>query len=101
MPQTSGDPSQGLPAWIAADPDASIENTDVVVWHTFGVVHFPSPEDFPIMPAEPMTVLLRPRNFFDRNPALDVPPSYVRTPTMVKQRAPAMRSAEVGKSAQV
>lgn len=35
------------------------------------------------MPAEPMTLLLRPRNFFDRNPALDVPPSYARTPSQV------------------
>lgn len=33
------------------------------------------------MPAEPMTVLLRPRNFFTKNPALDVPPSFVKTPS--------------------
>lgn len=53
------------------------------MWHTFGLTHFPAPEDYPIMPAEPMTLLLRPRNFFDRNPALDVPPSYARTPSQV------------------
>lgn len=35
------------------------------------------------MPAEPMTVLLRPKNFFTQNPALDVPPSYSSTPTQV------------------
>jgi primary-amine oxidase len=35
------------------------------------------------MPAEPMMVLLRPRNFFRRNPALDVPPSWARTPSEV------------------
>lgn len=35
------------------------------------------------MPAEPMTVLLRPRNFFTQNPALDVPPSYSSTPSQV------------------
>lgn len=35
------------------------------------------------MPAEPMTLLLRPRNFFIKNPALDVPPSYARTPSEV------------------
>ncbi|KAK5166117.1 peroxisomal copper amine oxidase [Saxophila tyrrhenica] len=84
VPQTSGTPSQGIPAWIAADPEGGIENTDVVVWHTFGVVHFPSPEDYPIMPAEGMGVLLRPRNFFDRNPALDVPASYSSTPSQVQ-----------------
>jgi primary-amine oxidase len=56
VPQTSGEPSQGLPAWIAANPSASLDNEDVVLWHTFGLTHFPSPEDFPVMPAEPMTV---------------------------------------------
>jgi primary-amine oxidase len=73
----------GLPAWIAQNPNVSIDNTDVVLWHTFGLTHFPAPEDYPIMPAEPMTLLLRPRNFFKRNPALDVPPSYARTPSEV------------------
>ncbi|EKG15920.1 Copper amine oxidase [Macrophomina phaseolina MS6] len=85
VPQTSGEPSMGLPQWISADPNASIENTDVVMWHTFGITHFPSPEDFPVMPAEPMTLLLRPRNFFTRNPCLDVPPSYCSVPSGVKQ----------------
>ena len=37
------------------------------------------------MPAEPMTLLLRPRNFFSRNPALDVRPSYAITPSEVKE----------------
>ncbi|KAK4982058.1 peroxisomal copper amine oxidase [Elasticomyces elasticus] len=83
VPQTSGDPSQGLPAWIAADPDANIDNTDIVLWHTFGLTHFPAPEDYPVMPAEPMIVLLRPRNFFTQNPAMDVPPSYSSTPSQV------------------
>lgn len=70
--------------WIEeAGSNSSIDNTDIVLWHTFGLTHFPSPEDFPVMPAEPMTVLLRPRNFFDRNPALDVPPSYSRAPSQV------------------
>ncbi|KMP03184.1 copper amine oxidase [Coccidioides immitis RMSCC 2394] len=83
VPQTSGEPSHGLPMWISETENESIENTDIVLWHTFGITHFPSPEDFPIMPAEPMTLLLRPRNFFDRNPVLDVPPSYARTPSQV------------------
>ena len=79
VPQTSGAPSQGLPAWIAADPYQSLDNTDVVLWHTFGLNHFPAPEDYPIMPAEPISVFLRPRGFFKKNPALDVPPVRVRT----------------------
>jgi len=35
------------------------------------------------MPAEPMTVLLRPRNFFTQNPALDVSPAFSSTPSQV------------------
>ncbi|EAA31244.1 peroxisomal copper amine oxidase [Neurospora crassa] len=80
VPQTSGEPSRGLPEWIGNGTE-SIDNTNVVVWHTFGVTHFPTPEDFPVMPVEPMTLLLRPRNFFARNPVLDVPPSYASTPS--------------------
>jgi primary-amine oxidase len=73
----------GLPTWIEANKDASIDNTDIVVWHTFGVTHFPTPEDYPIMPCEPMTVLLRPRNFFTQNAALDVPPAFSTRPSDV------------------
>ena len=58
VPQTSGEPSQGIPAWIAAKPTENRVDTDVVLWHTFGITHFPRPEDYPIMPAEQITVLL-------------------------------------------
>lgn len=92
VPQNSGRPSQGLPAWIAADENASIENEDIVLWHTFGVTHFPSPEDYPIMPAEPMSVLLRPRNFFTQNPCMDVPPSFSSTPSGVRDGRKPYRS---------
>ncbi len=78
VPQTSGEPSRGLPEWIG-DGTAPIENTDVIVYHTFGITHFPSPEDFPVMPAEPMTLLLRPRHFFLQNPGLDILPSHAAT----------------------
>jgi primary-amine oxidase len=46
------------------------------------------------MPAEPMTLLLRPRNFFDRSPVLDVPPSFARTPTQVAANAGACACKE-------
>jgi primary-amine oxidase len=82
VPQTSGEPSRGLPEWVGDGSDA-IENEDIVLWHTFGLTHFPAPEDFPIMPAEPVSLLLRPRHFFLRNPALDVPPSHASTPSQV------------------
>ncbi|EMF11742.1 peroxisomal copper amine oxidase [Sphaerulina musiva SO2202] len=89
VPQTSGTPSQGIPAWIFSNPHISLDNEDIVLWHTFGLTHFPAPEDYPVMPAEPMTVLLRPRNFFLKNPALDVPPSWSSTPSAVAAAAAA------------
>jgi primary-amine oxidase len=63
----------GLPRWTAAD--RSLVGTDVVLWYTFGVTHFVRPEDWPVMPVEYAGFLLTPSGFFDRNPALDLPPS--------------------------
>ncbi|MDP5182531.1 primary-amine oxidase [Blastococcus sp. BMG 814] len=69
----SGD---GLPAWTRAD--RSTVDTDVVVWFTLGVTHVPRAEDWPVMPVERAGFHLLPVNFFDRSPALDVPPSQAR-----------------------
>ena len=63
----------GLPAYIAQDRD--IDGQDIVVWHTFGLTHFPRPEDWPIMPVDTVGFKLRPEGFFDRSPVLDVPAS--------------------------
>jgi primary-amine oxidase len=63
----------GIPEWTAAR--RPIDGADVVVWHTFGVVHFPRPEDWPVMPVDTCGFTLRPVGFFDRNPTLDVPSS--------------------------
>ncbi|CAN9121785.1 unnamed protein product [Alternaria alternata] len=54
---------------------ASVRNEDVVVWHTFGSTHNPRIEDWPVMPCEKMVIGLKPVNFFDKNPGLDVAPS--------------------------
>ena len=62
----------GLPAWTAQD--RSIVDQDVVLWYTFGVTHVPRPEDWPVMPVEYAGFQLVPVGFFDRNPALDLPP---------------------------
>lgn len=78
VPQWSGDGPVGIRGWIGDGSD-NIENTDVIVFHTFGISHVPAPEDFPLMPAEPITLLMRPRNFFTANPALDLIPSYAKT----------------------
>ncbi|WP_071286679.1 primary-amine oxidase [Mycolicibacterium llatzerense] len=61
----------GLPQFVAQD--RNIENDDVVLWHTFGLTHFPRPEDWPMMPVDYAGFTLKPVSFFDRNPALNVP----------------------------
>ena len=50
-----------------------------MLWYTFGVTHFVRPEDWPVMPVEYTGFLLSPFGFFDRNPALDVPPTASST----------------------
>ena len=64
---------EGLPVWTAAE--RSIDNTDVVLWYTFGIHHVPRVEDWPIMPADTVSFWLKPTGFFDHNPSLDVAPS--------------------------
>ena len=61
----------GLPAY--ASNDRPVDGEDIVVWHTFGLTHFPRTEDWPVMPVDYTGFQLRPENFFDRNPTLDVP----------------------------
>lgn len=61
----------GLGEW--ADGKDAVRNDDVVVWATMGFTHVPRVEDFPVMPVEMHNIHLQPFNFFDRNPALDVP----------------------------
>ncbi|XAS63868.1 primary-amine oxidase [Micrococcaceae bacterium Sec5.8] len=63
----------GLPAYVAQDRD--LDGQDIVLWHTFGLTHFPRPEDWPIMPVDTAGFKLRPEGFFDRSPVLDVPAS--------------------------
>ena len=50
-------------------------DTDIVVFVQFGINHVPRVEDFPVMPCEMLKVMFKPVNFFDKNPALDVPAS--------------------------
>jgi primary-amine oxidase len=62
----------GLPRWMAADRD--LADRDLVLWYTFGQTHIPRLEDWPVMPVVSVGFTLRPDGFFDRNPALDLPP---------------------------
>jgi primary-amine oxidase len=61
----------GLPAWTAGD--RPVDSTDIVLWHTFGLTHFPRVEDWPVMPVDTCGFVLKPHGFFGRNPALDIP----------------------------
>ena len=63
----------GVRSW--AERRDSLRGGDPVLWVQFGINHIPRVEDFPVMPVETLKVMLRPVNFFDKNPALDVPPS--------------------------
>ncbi len=62
---------QGLPAWTEAD--RPLADTDITVWHTFGLTHSARPEDYPVMPVEYARCTWVPFGFFDCNPALDLP----------------------------
>ncbi|CAL8110438.1 unnamed protein product [Orchesella dallaii] len=66
--------NSGLPEWVGRNENANVDNTDVVIWHNFGLSHVPRAEDFPVMPIEQCSIMLKPYNFFKENPALDVPP---------------------------
>ena len=63
---------EGLPAWVAGD--RSVENEDIVLYHSFGVCHVPRPEDFPVMPCESTGFMLKPDSFLSGNPGIDLPP---------------------------
>lgn len=51
----------------------NVQDDDVVVWSVFGLTHNPRTEDWPCMPAEIHQVNLKPADFFEANPSLDVP----------------------------
>ena len=51
----------------------NLENEDLVAWITMVFHHVPMAEDCPVMPAKLDEIILKPRNFFDRNPAINLP----------------------------
>lgn len=70
MNHSTGD--DGLPAWTAQDRPVS--DTDIVLWHAFGLHHIPRLEDYPVQPCVLCGFKLMPLNFFDANPLIDLPP---------------------------
>ena len=61
----------GLPAWTRNE--RNVEDTDIVLWYTLGFHHVPSAEDWPVYNLGWNGITLRPYNFFDQNPAMDLP----------------------------
>ena len=82
----------GVRSW--AERKDSLADGDAVLWVQFGINHIPRVEDFPVMPVETLRVMLRPVNFFDRNPAIDVPSSKQEVNCSVSLNAPEDRIQE-------
>ncbi|HKN60214.1 MAG TPA: hypothetical protein VJW93_03490 [Candidatus Acidoferrales bacterium] len=70
---TAGKGNDGLAIWTKAD--RPIENTDIVAWYTLGFHHAPRAEDWPVMPVMWHDFVLRPFDFFPRNPEMELPPA--------------------------
>jgi primary-amine oxidase len=60
----------GLAIW--ARRDRPIRNQDLVMWVNLGMHHLTRAEDLPVTPTMWQSFRLRPHNFFDRNPAIDL-----------------------------
>lgn len=75
---TLSTPGQGLPAWTA--DNRNIEQTDIVLWYTIGMHHLVRAEDWPVMPVMWSSFQLRPFNFFDHNPAMQLAPKAATSP---------------------
>jgi primary-amine oxidase len=65
------DGTEGLVEFIAKD--RPIENTDIVLWHVFGLHHPVRIEDFPVQPCVFTGFKLMPSGFFNNNPAINLP----------------------------
>jgi len=68
---TLSPPGEGLPAYTAGN--RSIASTDIVLWYTVGMHHVVRAEDWPVMPVSWSGFEIRPFDYFNHNPALDLP----------------------------
>lgn len=62
--------AQGLPVWTKQS--RTVKNQDIVVWVNLAMQHLTRAEDIPVMPTVWHSFRLRPFNFFDRNPSVDL-----------------------------
>ncbi len=65
-------PGQGLPTWTARA--RRVEETDIVLWYRWGSTTSPRRRMAGLQPGLALGDVAA-YNFFDRNPALDVPPT--------------------------
>ncbi|KAI1566616.1 TynA Cu2+-containing amine oxidase, partial [Pyrenophora tritici-repentis] len=92
----------GVRSW--AERNENVKDTDLVVYVQAGINHIPRVEDFPVMPCEVLSIHLKPVNFFDKNPALDVPPSeqaFNKSNLLSEQHQQPSVTATVGENAKV
>ncbi len=54
--------------------DRGLQNSDLVMWHVFGLHHQVRMEDFPVQPCVTTGFKLMPMGFFDGNPGINLPP---------------------------
>jgi primary-amine oxidase len=74
LPERSA--TRGLPDVGQGRPIATSTAPDIVLWHSFGLTHFPRPEDWPVMPDGLHRLHAEGRrDSSTSNPALDVPPN--------------------------
>lgn len=66
----------GLPAYVA--DKASVRDKDLVLWYTMGFHHVTRVEDWPVMPTMWHNFTLRPFNFFNENPSINVSRGFSR-----------------------
>ena len=72
----AGKGNDGLDAWTRQN--RGVRDQDIVVWINVGMNHFTRSEDMPVMPTIWKSFTLRPFNFFDRNPALDLRTNFAQ-----------------------
>ena len=67
----------GLQKWT--QDKQPLAGRDVVLWYNVGFRHITRAEDWPAMPAMWHSFRLRPFNFFDRSPAMDIVPNAAQS----------------------
>jgi Cu2+-containing amine oxidase len=82
----ANDPLFSLDDYFDGD---DIYQEDIVAWVTASFIHHPVAEDWPVMSSMFSGVHIRPTNFFDYNPAIDLPHYYKLNGVEIRNEAPA------------